>query len=228
MVVATTTNFDLDIPDLVEEAFERCGLEVRTGYDMRTARRSLNLMMTDWANRGINLWTVEQREQALSDGIDSYTLGTDIIDLIEHVIRLPMGSGTVQQTDYQISRISVSTYATRTSKLTRSRPTEIYIDRQREAPRVTLWPVPDDTGYVLVYWFLRRIFDVGEYTNTMALPFRFLEPLAAGLAFYIAQKKPDSANRVDALEQRYERAFARAAMEDREKAPTRLIPHRMY
>lgn len=134
------------------------------------------------------------------------------------------------QTDYQITRSSVSTYATRTNKLVKARPTEIYIDRQRDAPAVTLWPVPDDTGYSLVYWFLRRIFDVGAYTNNMDVPFRFLEPLVAGLAFHIAQSSPDKVpmDRIQALEMRYEQAFQRAASEDREKADTRLVPRRSY
>ena len=230
MAVSGTTTFNLDIPDLVEEAYERAGLELRSGYDMRTARRSINLMMTDWANRGINMWTVEQRSQTLSDGVATYTLGTDIIDLIEHIIRLPNTTGLLSnQTDYQISRTSVSTYATRTSKEVTGRPTEIYIDRQRDAPTVTLWPVPDNTGYELIYWMLRRIDDVGGYTNTVDLPFRFLEALTSGLAFHIALKRPkDAGPLIDGLETRYETAFARAAMEDRDKADSRFVPHRSY
>ena len=229
MAVSGTTTFDLDIPELVEEAFERAGLRLSSGYDMKTARRSINLMMTDWANRGINLWTVEERILPLVDGTKTYTLGSDIVDLIEHVIRLPNTSASVSnQTDYMITRSSVTTYATRTAKEVKARPTEIYIDRQREAPQITLWPVPDNSGYSLVYWVLRRINDVGDYANTMDVPFRFLEPLTAGLAFNIAQKRPEVADRVDNLEMRYERAFQRAAAEDREKADLRIVPHRQW
>lgn len=229
MAVSGTTDFNLDIPEIVEESYERAGLRLSSGYDMKTARRSLNLMMTDWNNRGINLWTVEQREQALTAGVKTYTLGTDIIDLIEHVIRFPNTSGSItNQTDFQITRTSVSTYATRTSKETRSRPTEIYIDRQRDAPEITLWPVPDDTGFTLVYWMLRRLNDVGAYSNDMDVPFRFLEPLVAGLAYNIALKRPEVADRVTMLQGLYEQAFHRAATEDREKADLRLVPHRTY
>lgn len=229
MVVSNTNTFNLDIPELVEEAFERAGLRLSSGYDMATARRSLNLMMTDWANRGINMWTVEQRTLTLVAGTATYTLGTDIVDLMEHVIRLPnTSSSTSNQTDYMITRSSVSTYATRTNKLVEARPTEIYIDRQRDAPQITLWPVPDDAGYELIYWVLRRIYDVGDYSNNMDVPFRFLEPLVAGLAFNMALKRPEVADRVDGLETRYEQAFRRAASEDREKADLRLVPHRNY
>ena len=176
------------------------------------------------------MWLVEERTQALTNGDKDYTLGTDIIDLIEHVIRLPNTSGALSnQTDYMISRTSVSTYATRTSKEVTGRPTEIYVDRQRDAPVITLWPVPDDTGYVLVYWVLRRIFDVGAYTNNMDMPFRFLEAMVAGLAYNIALKKPQVADqRIDRLKMAYEEAFQRAAMEDREKADSRFVPHRTY
>lgn len=231
MAVSGTSTFDLDIPDIVEEASQRAGIRLSNGYEMRSARRSINLLMTDWANRGINMWTVEEQSLDLINGQASYTVDSDIIDLIEHVIRLPNTTGFApNQTDYQITRTSVSTYAGRTNKLIRGRPTEIYIDRQRTAPVLTLWPVPDTTGYDLIFWVLRRINDVGSYANTMDVPFRFLEPLVAGLAFHIAQKNPETVpiDRTTMLENRYEQAFTRAAHEDREKADLRLVPRKGY
>lgn len=227
MTTSGTTVFNLDIPEMVEESFQRAGLgEVRSGYDMRTARRSLNLLMIEWANKGINLWTVVERSLPLLKGVGTYTLDPEIVDLIEHMVRLPT-SGTTQ-TDYQVDRISVSTYATRSNKIIQSRPTEIYVDRQRDAPEITLWPIPNNDTYTLIYWYLRRMEDVGSYTNTMDVPFRFLEPLVCGLAYSLARKKPN----IVGLDQRqmlktdYDDAFALAATEDRSKASSKFIPRR--
>lgn len=226
MATSGTTNFSLDITELAEEAFERAGLEVRSGYDLRTLRRSMDLLFREWENRGINLWTVEERTLPLQTGVQTYTLGADIIDLLEHMIRLPTTGAATNQTDYVVSRISVSTWATRTSKLQRSRPTEIYIDRQRDAPQVTLWPSPDRGDYTLVYWVMRRMEDTGAYTNTGDFPFRFYEAMCAGLAYRIAMKKPEVANRIPMLKQEYEQQYMFAAEQDREKADSRLVPRR--
>lgn len=218
-----TTTFNLDILQICEEAFERAGLEMRSGYDLRTARRSLSLMALEWANRGINLWTVESGTQALTAGTASYSLGSDIIDLMEHFIR--KGSGT-SQTDYQLQRVSVSTYAQRTVKNIQGRPTDIYIDRGTDGVTVTLWPVPDSSDYTLGYYYLRRMEDLGNNTNNFDAPERMIPALVAGLAFHIAQKRPESANRVMPLKQYYEEQLEMAFREDREKADWRLIPHR--
>lgn len=222
MVVSGTTTFDLDALDIIEEAYERAGLESRTGYDVVSAARSLNLMFQEWANKGFNLWTVEERQLVLVQGQLTYTLGTDIISVLDHVIRRDSGQ---QQVDYQITRISVSTYARRTVKNVQSRPTEIYIDRQRDAPVITVWPVPDSGDYTLIYWILRRIDDVGANTNNMDVPFRFLPAVTAGLAYRIALKKPQvSRDRVIMLKQLADEAYNEAADEDREKATFRIVP----
>jgi hypothetical protein len=228
MATSGTTSFSLDVIELVEEAYERAGLELRGGYDLRSARRSMDLLFREWENRGINLWTVEERTQALSTGVQTYTLGADIVDLLEHMIRLPITGGTTSQTDYIVSRISVSTWATRTSKLQRSRPTEIYIDRQRDAPQITLWPSPDRDDYTLVYWVMRRMEDAGTYTNTGDFPFRFYEAMCAGLAYRIAMKKREVADRLPMLKAEYEAQYALAAEQDREKADSRFVPRRTY
>jgi len=227
MATSGTAIFNMDLAELVEEAFERAGSELRTGYDLRTARRSLNLMFTDWSNRGINLWTVEQGSQVLTPGTGTYTLPADTVDLLEHVIRTDAGS-SASQADLSVSRISVSTYASIPNKLTQGRPVQIYIDRQESAPSVSLWPIPDTAQtYTLVYWRLRRIQDAGNGVNTMDVPFRFLNCLTAGLAYYLALKLPNGLGRIDLLKQQYDEAWELAATEDREKATFQLVPRYM-
>ena len=194
MATSGTAAFNLDLSELVEEAFERAGSELRSGYDLRTARRSLNLMFTDWANRGINMWTIEQGEVPMVAGTGTYNLPSDTVDLIEHVIRT--GSGT-NQSDLSVSRISVSTYAAIPSKLSTGRPIQVYVDRVSPTPTVNMWPVPDTSQtYTLVYWRLRRIQDAGNGVNTMDVPFRFLNCMVAGLAYMLAMKIPGGMERV--------------------------------
>jgi hypothetical protein len=235
MTTTATSTFNLNLNELIEEAFERAGKELRTGYDFRTARRSLNLMFADWANRGINLWTVEQGIQNLTAGVATYDLPVDTVDLIEHVIRT--NPGTPTQADIAISRISVSTYASLPNKSVQGRPIQIYINRQSGAtepsgvqyPQFTLWPIPNTSStYQLVYWRLRRMLDAGNGVNTQDIPFRFLPCMVAGLAYYIAMKIPDATERLPMLKQMYDEAWQLAADEDREKANLRLVPRQMF
>lgn len=224
MATSGTATYNMDILQIAEEAFERAGTELRSGYDLRTLRRSMHLLGLEWANQGINLWTIEEGTQALTASTATYTLPGDTIDLTEHVIRLASGAGTTSQTDYSLTRVSVSTHASRTNKLSEGRPTEIYIDRQRDAPEITLWPVPDDS-YTLVYWRIRRIEDVGSAnTNNYDIPARFLPALVAGLAYHIAMKRPELSSRVPTLKAIYEEQFQLAAYEDREKANLVFTP----
>jgi hypothetical protein len=228
MAVSGTTAFNLDLTELVEEAFERAGSELRSGYDLKTARRSLNLMFADWANRGLNMWTFEQGSIVLVPGQATYDLPSDTVDLLEHVIRTGAGSASTQA-DLTITRISISTYATIPNKLQQARPIQIWIERRQEIPRVTVWPVPDNTTtYTLVYWRLRRIDDAGTGVNTMDVPFRFLPCMVAGLAYYLALKLPSGAPRMDILKQQYDEAWALASEEDREKAAVRFVPRQMF
>lgn len=222
MTTSGSTAFNLDLVDLVEEAGERAGFEIRTGYDMRSARRSMNLMFADWANRGLNMFTFEQLSQALTPGTAAYTLPADTVDVMEAVIR----TGTAQnQTDIAISRISVSTYATIPNKNQQARPLQYFVRRGVDAPTVTLWPVPDNSQtYTLIYWRLRRIQDAGNGQNTMDVPFRFMPCMVAGLAYYLAIKRPESAALVPALKAQYDEAWMLASEEDREKASVRLVP----
>ena len=223
MATSGTTTFQLDFIEAIEEAYERCGLESRSGYDMKTARRSINLMQLEWANRGINLWTVEERTQVLTASDGSYQLNADIVDLLEHVISI---SGTTTETRYNVTRVSVSTFATRTNPELTGRPTQIYINRKNEGPLINLWPLPDSTTtYTLHYWVLRRIEDAGAYTNTGDFPFRFLPVFVAGLAYYLSEKKCiDNPQIIERLKMRYEEQWANAADEDRDKSTLSLVP----
>ena len=236
MTTSGTTSFNLDLTELVEEAFERCGQELRTGYDLRTARRSLNLLTIEWANRGINLWTIEQGTIPMVQGTNTYDLPTDTIDLLEHQIRTNAGQ-TNNQTDITISRISVSTYSTIPNKLAQGRPIQVWINRQSGAtyptgsnpdrnPQITVWPTPDQSNYyTFVYWRMRRIQDAGTGVNTQDIPFRWLPCMVAGLAYYLSLKLPNmDPNRVMGLKADYEQQLQFASEEDREKAPIRLIP----
>ena len=228
MTTSGTTAFNLDLTELVEEAFERCGAELRSGYDLKTARRSLNLLFADWANRGVNLWTVAQSSITLVAGTATYDLPTDTVDLLEHVIRTGAGN-TSTQADLTITRISVSTYATIPNKLSQARPIQVYINRQAPTPNITVWPIPDSSQtYTFVYWYLRRIQDAGNGVNTMDVPFRFIPCMVAGLAYYLALKLPDGLQRLDTLKAQYDEAWDLASSEDREKAAVRFVPRQMF
>jgi len=227
MATSGVANFNLDLSEIVEEAFERAGGELRTGYDLRTARRSLNLLFADWANRGINMWTFEQGTINLIPGQATYNLPTDTVDLLEHVIRTGAGIESTQA-DLTITRISVSTYATIPNKLQQARPIQIWIERL-DQPRVTLWPVPDNSqAYQLVYWRMRRIQNAGDGVNTMDMPFRFIPCMVAGLAYYLALKVPGAIQRLEVLKMQYDEAWQLASGEDQEKAALRFVPRQMF
>ena len=228
MATSGTATFNLDLTELVEEAFERAGSEMRSGYDLTTARRSLNLLFADWSNRGINMWTIEQGSQVLTPGTATYTLPADTVDLLEHVVRTGAGVASTQA-DLTITRISVSTYATIPNKLQQARPIQIYINRQTTAPTFTVWPTPDASQtYTVVYWRLRRTQDAGGGVNTMDVPFRFLPAMVAGLAYYLALKVPGGAERLQVLKAQYDEAWQLASDEDRDKSAVRFVPRQQF
>jgi len=245
MTTSGTTAFNLDLNELFEEAFERCGAEMRTGYDFRTARRSLNLLTIEWANKGINLWTLEQGSIDMNQGQITYELPIDTIDLFDHVIRTQTGQA---QTDININRISADTYLTIPNKNTQGRPIQVWINRQSGAqypaggqpegtnpvtgidhPTINVWPAPDQNDYyTFVYFRLRRLQDAGSGTTTQDIPFRMLPPLVAGLAYYMSLKIPGAMERTGMLKAMYDESWQQAADEDREKAPLRLAPRQMF
>ena len=232
MTISGVANFDMNFTELAEEAWERAGREMRTGYDLRTARRSANIMMAEWANRGINMWTIESGSIPLNAGTATYDLPADTVDLLEHVIRTGSGNAATQS-DLTITRISVSTYATIPNKLSQARPIQVYIDRKQAVPTVTVWPIPDQGTtaspyYTFVYWRLRRMDNIDTGSNTADVNFRFLPCLTAGLAYYIAMKIPEGAQRLDMLKTEYEYQWGLAASEDREKAADRFVPRQYF
>jgi len=305
-----SASFNLDLSEIVEEAFERVGSEMRTGYDLRTARRSLNLLFADWANRGVNMWTFEQDVITLTQGQPTYALPNDTADILEHVIRTQANSPS-NQADLTITRISVSTYATLPNKLTQGRPIQVWIQRltgqssvltgtlsatitatdtsipitslvsvpnagfiqigseligyneysvadgatpayllnctrgqdgttaaahTASAPivlvqkqSITVWPTPDGSQtYQFVYWRMRRVQDAGGGVNVMDVPFRFVNCLTAGLAYYLALKVPGGMERLQVLKAQYDEAWMTAADEDQERAAIRLVPRQMF
>jgi hypothetical protein len=297
--------FNLDLNDIIEEAYERAGIEVRTGYEFRTARRSLNMLTIEWANRGINLWTIEQGQIVMNTGQPIYPFPADTIDLLDQVIRTQANG--INQVDINITRISESTYSTIPNKLAQGRPIQVWVNRQSantnattvtlngtisatattitlsttnglattgfinidsetigygnidgnqllncyrgqngttaashttgaaivaaNLPCINVWPSPNAPGdqYIFVYWRLRRIQDAGNGVNIQDIPFRFIPCLVAGLAFYVASKRPElSPERVLFLKSEYEQQWLLAAQEDREKASDRFVPRQLF
>ena len=216
MATSGTTAFDLSIDELIEEAFERCGLELRTGYDLDSARRSLNIMMADWANRGLNQWTIAERTFSTTKGTSSYSLDTDLIDITEAVI-------TRNSTDLQLERIGRSEYLFTPTKTQQARPTQFFLDRQT-TPVIKLFPTPENSTDIIKYNALTRIQDVGDYTNNMEVVFRFIPCLVSGLAYYVAMKR--APEKIALLKQVYEEEFDRAAFEDIDSVSSRFVPGR--
>jgi hypothetical protein len=223
MTTSGTAVWNLDIADLIEEAYERAGLEARTGYDFRTARRSLNILSAEWSNRGLNLWTVQENTLVLTPGVKTYQLPSDTIDIIETMIRVNTSGSAL---DYTVSRIGVGDYAALPNKNTTGRPLQIYVNRQVN-PEYTLWPVPD-LPYTILYWTMRRIQDATAASDVMDMPVRFVPCLAAGLAYQIAMKRPEAASRLQMLKQEYLEQFQLAADEDRGREPARFVPWSSY
>lgn len=217
MATSGTTTFNLEIDDLIEEAFERCGMRMQGGYQLNSARRSLNLLFLDWANRGLNLWTIEQATYPLTAGVNEIALDEATVNVLSAVIR-DFSQG--QQTDITIDRISRAEYLDVPDKTTRARPAQYYVQRTN-IPKVFFYPAAD-TNYTFVYYRIRRIQDAGAYTNTADVNFRFLPCLASGLAYQLSLKyAPD---RTIGLKAIYEEDFARAAAEDRDTASVSFVP----
>jgi len=219
-----TTNFNPDFLEIAEEAWERASggvTEMRSGYNLRTAQRSLNLLLMDWANRGVNLWTLEEIELPLSQGVESYILPDDTVDLFSHRLKR-LSAGDASSTP--VSRCSVYEFVSQSRSVHPGVPTQLVIDRQVLNPIVHVWPVPDSNDYVLSCWRVRRMQDAGSGRHVQDVPFRFVPALVAGLAYMVAAKIPEGAARLSVLKMQYDEAWMSASEEDREKAPLRLVP----
>ena len=218
MATSSSTNFELDVAEYIEEAYERCGLEVRTGYDLTSARRSLNIMLAEWANRGLNQWTIEQRTQTVTANDTEYSLGTDVIDILSAVVRR---SGT----DFAISRISRDSYLAIPNKTQTGRTTQFFLDRQI-TPNLKIWPAPENSTDVIHFDALTRIQDADAAVNTLEIPFRFYPCLTAGLAYYLSLKKNPQLTQM--LKVVYEEEFERAMGEDRDRSSFTVAPEYAY
>lgn len=214
MAVSNSRDFNIDVAEAIDEAYERCGGEGKTGYSLRSARRSLNIMLAEWANRGINLFTVEQVTTTLTAGTANYTLGIDTIDILEMVIRR-------NNTDTSVDRISRSAYLNLPNKSSTGKPSQFFVDRQVN-PILYLWQTPENSTDQIIYYRLVRIDDADDYTNDFDVPFRFYPCLVAGLAYYLSIKvAPD---RSAMLKSMYDEEFTRAASEDRDRSSLQLVP----
>jgi len=223
MAVSGSKDFELDVADYIEEAFERCGLELRTAYDLRTARRSLNLLLAEWANRGLNQWTIQEKTIAMVEGTTTYNVDSSVstaaIDVLDAFVRQTVNS---ENSDIQMTRLSRSEYSAIPNKSTEGQPLQFFVDKQI-SPTISVYPTPDETNkYTLHLNVLTRMDDVDAATNTLQMPFRFYPCLAAGLAYYISIKK--NPERTGLLKQIYEEEFQRALDADEDRASLRITP----
>ena len=218
MTTSGSRDFNLDVGEVIEEAYERCGIEIRTGYDAKTARRSLNLMFAEWANRGLNLWTVSNATITLTQGQEQESLAEDVVDTLDVVLRR-------DNTDYEVGRISRGDYVTLPNKTTQGRPSQYWLDR-KIIPKLHLWAVPENSTDQIIYYYVRRIEDADTLVNTTDMPFRFYPCMVAGLAYYMSVKR--APERIQMLKIIYEEEFQRAADEDQGRTPLKLQPSLSY
>ena len=218
MATSNSTDFEPNVAEFIEEAYERCGLELRTGYDLKSARRSINLMLAEWANRGLNQWTISEATQTVTEGTREYTLDSNVIDILDVVLRRTEGSTT---TDTQMSRVSRSEYINIPTKGTKARPNQYFLDKQN-TPVLKIWPAPENSTDILVFNKMVRMDDADKATNTVDLPFRFYPCFVAGLAYYLSLKR--NPQLTEQLKIIYEEEFRRAADEDGDRASFRINP----
>ena len=229
MATSGTTTFNLDIGDILEEAYDLCGMEMRSGYDYRGAKRALNLVFLEWQNKGTNLWSIEQNTQAVTAGTRSYALPSSALDVVDAFIRTD-AADTEKQFDQRLNRISRTEYNHQATKLTQSKPTQFYIDKGTTTSNIVLWATPGSAEtYSLIYDYIQRIEDVGEpASNNADVPARYLPCLTYALAYNIACKNPEALQRVPMIKQRYDELWNDVSDADREKASVRFVPDLSY
>ena len=219
MATSGSRDFQPNVAEWIEEAYERCGLEMRTAYDARTARRSLNILFADWANRGLNQWTINNVNQTLTEGTESYSLNAYVVDVLDVVLRRTKNSVA---TDYQMSQIGRSEYWNVPNKATKARPTQYFLDKQ-EIPKIYVWPAPENSTDIIKMNQILRIEDADTSVNDVQVPFRFYPCLVAGLAYYLSQKR--APERMESLKMMYEDEFARALAQDESRASLMVKPN---
>ena len=220
MATSGTTSFNITIDETIEEAYERCGVRTNSGHDIKSARRSLNLLFSEWGNRGINLWKVKSRTETLVNGQATYTTPSDCSDVLEMVVTTTGG------TQQSLTKISRSEYIAIPNKSDSGTPSQYYVNRQI-APTITLYLAPDTSAVTNVfYYYIARIEDAGAYSNTTDMPYRFYPCMVSGLAFYLSQKiAPD---RIQALKLLYEDELKRALEEDGQRTSVYITPNVYY
>ncbi len=218
MALSGSTNFEPNVTEFIEEAYERCGLELRTGYDLKTAIRSVNLMLAEWANRGLNQWTIEQATQTVTEGTTDYSLNANIIDILDVVLRRTINQ---TQTDISMNRVSRSEYINIPNKTTKARPSQFFLDKL-STPTLKIWPAPENSTDILVFNKIVRMDDADKAINTMDMPFRFYPCFVAGLAYYLSLKI--APERTAQLKSIYEEEFRRAADQDEDRASFKIRP----
>ena len=225
MATSGTHSFNLDISDIMEEAYDLCGLELRSGYSFRGAKRALNLVFLEWQNKGLNLWTVEQASVSVTEGTSSYTVESSALDIVDVFIRTDAGDET-KQFDQRLNRISRTEYNHQAVKLLQSKPTQFYIDKGTSSNNIVLWATPDSAEtYTLVYDYIKRIEDAGNVaSNNADVPSRYLPCLTYALAYNLACKIPEAVNRVPMIKQRYDELWNDVSDADRERAPVKFVP----
>ena len=223
MATSGTTTFNLDIDDVIEDAYERCGVQTRSGYDLKSARRSLNILFQEWMNRGIHLWKVENETVNLVAGTTSYTAPSDASDVLEMTFR-QVTSGTT--TDTTMTKISRSEYQALPNKYSQGQPTQYYVERNLSNVVINLYQTPGTTDTQINYNYIGRIQDVGAYVNQPDAPFRFLPCMVSGLAFYLSQKK--NPQMTQSLKLYYEDELQRALTEDSQRASVHIVPQNYY
>ena len=225
MATSGTTTFNLDISDIMEEAYDLCGLELRSGYSYRSAKRALNLVFLEWQNKGLNLWTVEQGTVTLSSGTNTYSLDSSAIEVIDAFIRTDAGN-VDKQFDQRLNRISRTEYNHQANKLNKSKPTQFFVDKNTGTLQIVLWSTPDAAEtYTLVYDYIQKIEDAGTIaSNNADVPSRYLPCLTYALAYNLATKNPEALQRVPLIKQRYEELWNEVSDADRERAPIRFVP----
>ena len=225
MATSGTTTFDLNVDDIIEEAYERCGVRTNSGYDLKSARRSLNLLFSEWGNRGVHLWKVELQTQALTAGTISYAVDAKVSDVLEAYLSTTSGQTSSTQ-DVSLTKIDRSAYAALPNKGATGNPSQYYVDRLL-TPTINLYIAPDASTYTHVkYYSINRIQDAGAYTDQTDAPFRFLPCMCSGLAYYLSMKKNPQITQN--LRLYYEDELQRALTQDGQRTSVYISPQTYF
>ena len=227
MATSGTTSFNLNIDEVIDEGYERCGLSTTSGYDLRSARRSLDLLFAEWGNRGIHLWKVALHEASLVSGQAEYSVAADVSDVLEaFVSSTAAGANSVDTQDVSLTKIDRSAYAAFPNKLALGQPSQYYVERLT-TPKIYLYQAPDLNTYTTIkYYVIKRIEDAGAYTNDADVAYRFLPCMCAGLAYYLSMKKAPELLQQNKLV--YEDELKRALDEDGQRTSTYITPQSFY